>query len=236
MDGQHDSRGFGASAVVDGLEDFYYKFHGCEVIVVKHNFVFSGALDALLHHGLFIPPGGGVLLFVGHLASGERGSIHSVRAEIQAVNTCLLQVVPEAVTGRTGYRTCMSAGSDMVTNGVRVCVSPEFLSEQSDPTAGVWLHAYHVVIENMGEQPVQLLSRHWVITNARGEVEHVRGPGVVGHQPRLHGGETFQYTSGCPLDTSMGTMHGTFRMVREDGVTFDAEIAPFTLSEPFGLN
>ena len=124
----------------------------------------------------------------------------------------------------------------MVTNGVRVCVAPEFLPGQSDPIGGVWLHAYHVQIENVGSLGVQLISRHWVITNSRGEVEHVRGPGVVGHQPMLQTGETFQYTSGCPLDTSMGTMHGTFRMVRDDGVTFDAEIAPFTLSEPFGLN
>ena len=135
-----------------------------------------------------------------------------------------------------GYTFTMGLKSEMVTNGVRVRVSPEFLVEQSDPVSGVWLHAYHVEIENMGEHPVQLISRHWVITNARGEVEHVRGPGVVGHQPRLQKGEAFHYTSGCPLDTSMGTMHGTFRMVREDGEAFDAEIAPFTLSEPFGLN
>jgi len=130
----------------------------------------------------------------------------------------------------------MNSPSEMVTNGVRVRVNPEFLPEQSDPGSGLWLHAYHVEIENMGEKPVQLLSRHWVITNARGEVEHVRGPGVVGHQPMLQRGEAFHYTSGCPLDTSMGTMHGTFRMVRDDGETFDAEIAPFTLSEPFGVN
>jgi ApaG protein len=130
----------------------------------------------------------------------------------------------------------MSSGSEMVTNGVRVSVAPEFLPEQSDPSGGVWLHAYHVVIENVGDLPVQLISRHWIITNARGEVEHVRGPGVVGHQPMLQKGEAFNYSSGCPLNTSMGTMHGSFRMVRDDGVTFDAEIAPFTLSEPFGLN
>jgi ApaG protein len=130
----------------------------------------------------------------------------------------------------------MSAMSEMVTNGIRVRVSPEFLDEQSDPASGLWLHAYHVEIENTGTESVQLISRHWVITNARGEVEHVRGPGVVGHQPMLQQGEAFHYSSGCPLDTSMGTMHGSFRMVREDGVTFDAEIAPFTLSEPFGLN
>ena len=130
----------------------------------------------------------------------------------------------------------MNAASEMVTRGIRIRVSPEFLVEQSDPGSGLWLHAYHVEIENTGDHAVQLISRHWIITNARGEVEHVRGPGVVGHQPRLQQGEAFHYTSGCPMDTSMGTMHGSFRMVFEDGEAFDAEIAPFTLSEPFGLN
>ena len=130
----------------------------------------------------------------------------------------------------------MAAQSDMVTNGVRIQVQPEFLSDQSDPTAGIWLHAYHVTIGNEGSQPVQLLSRHWIITNGRGEVEHVRGPGVVGHQPVLGPGESFRYTSGCPMNTPVGTMHGTYQMVRDDGFQFDAEIAPFTLSEPFALN
>ena len=130
----------------------------------------------------------------------------------------------------------MSSSSDMLTNGVRIRVNPEFLSEQSDPESGLWLHAYHVTIGNEGKTSVQLVSRHWIITNARGEVEHVRGPGVVGHQPVLQPGETFQYTSGCPMNTPVGTMHGTYQMVRDDGFQFDAEIAPFTLSEPYALN
>jgi ApaG protein len=129
-----------------------------------------------------------------------------------------------------------SSMSEMVTNGVRVIVQPEFLEAQSDPVAGLWLHAYHVTVENEGDVPVTLMARHWIITNARGEVEHVRGPGVVGHQPVLEPGESFRYSSGCPMNTSVGTMHGSFQMVREDGLKFNAEIAPFTLAEPFALN
>jgi ApaG protein len=126
--------------------------------------------------------------------------------------------------------------SEMVTNGVRVIVRPQYLEEQSDPESGLWLHAYHVTVENEGDSAVTLMSRHWVITNARGEVEHVRGPGVVGHQPVLEPGESFRYTSGCPMNTSLGTMHGSYEMVREDGLKFNAEIAPFTLAEPLALN
>jgi ApaG protein len=129
-----------------------------------------------------------------------------------------------------------NGASEMVTNGVRVTVQPEFLFEQSDPTSGLWLHAYHVTVENEGDSTVTLMSRHWVITNARGEVEHVRGPGVVGQQPVLEPGESFRYSSGCPMNTSVGTMHGSFQMVRDDGLKFNAEVAPFTLAEPFALN
>jgi ApaG protein len=99
------------------------------------------------------------------------------------------------------------------------------------------MHAYQVTISNVGERPVQLLSRHWIITNSHGVQEHVRGAGVVGEQPRLQPGESFRYTSGCPLDTAMGTMHGTYSMRQLDtGETFEAEVAPFTLAEPFALN
>lgn len=126
--------------------------------------------------------------------------------------------------------------SEAVTRGVRVQVEPEYLPEQSDPEQGLWVHAYHVTIRNEGEQTVQLLSRHWVITNAEGEEEHVRGPGVVGFQPVLEPGQAFRYTSGCPLSTSVGSMHGTFQMVARDGSRFDAEVAPFTLAEPYAFN
>ena len=91
-------------------------------------------------------------------------------------------------------------------------------------------------ISNEGSGAAQLLSRHWVITDGDGDEHHVRGPGVVGEQPRLKAGESFEYTSFCPLTTQIGSMHGTYRMVRDDGSTFDAEIAPFALALPFALN
>ena len=126
--------------------------------------------------------------------------------------------------------------SQAITHGVRVQVEPEYLPEQSSPEQGLWVHAYTITITNQGAATVQLLSRHWIITNAHGVEEHVKGPGVVGQQPVLKKGETFSYSSGCPLDTAMGTMHGTFQMVREDGTRFDAVVAPFTLAEPYALN
>ena len=126
--------------------------------------------------------------------------------------------------------------SEMITQGVKVEVKPEFLAEHSDPDIGLWVYAYHVTITNVGLQTVQLVSRHWIITNSHGVEEHVRGPGVVGQQPFIKTGEVFHYTSGCPMETPMGTMHGTYQMVTEEGDTFDAAVAPFTLSEPYALN
>jgi ApaG protein len=98
------------------------------------------------------------------------------------------------------------------------------------------MFAYHIRIANSSRETVQLISRHWYITDATGHVEEVRGPGVVGEQPVLGPGEHFDYTSGCPLPTPMGTMHGTYQMVTETGDRFDAAIAPFTLAEPLSLN
>jgi len=126
--------------------------------------------------------------------------------------------------------------SDTTTQGVRIHVEPEYLPDHSNPAVGQWMHIYHVTITNQGSEPVQLISRHWVITNSEGHEEQVRGPGVVGHQPVLEKGESFRYTSGCPLGTSVGTMHGSYQMARSDGSCFDAEIAPFTLAEPFAIN
>ena len=127
--------------------------------------------------------------------------------------------------------------SDTTTRGVRIVVRPRFVPEQSDPGAGQWLFAYHITIRNQGTVPVQLLSRHWVITNGEGHVEEVRGAGVVGYQPLLKPGEEFQYTSGCPLTTPVGTMHGEFNMVMKDsGEKFDAKIEPFRLAVPKVLN
>ena len=127
--------------------------------------------------------------------------------------------------------------SDTTTRGVRILVRPRFIPEQSDPDNGQWLFAYHITISNNGEQTVQLISRHWVITNGEGKVEEVRGPGVVGYQPVLKPGEEFEYTSGCPLSTPVGTMHGEFNMVvQASGEKFDAKIEPFRLAVPKALN
>jgi ApaG protein len=122
--------------------------------------------------------------------------------------------------------------SEVVTHGIRVEVQSVFVPERSDPDDGQWFFAYRVRITNEGEETAQLVSRHWVIIDGRGHVEEVRGPGVVGEQPVLRPGETFEYTSACPLRTAQGTMHGSYQMVTHDGARFDAEIAPFTLGEP----
>lgn len=127
----------------------------------------------------------------------------------------------------------MSDGSsEAVTEGVRVQVRPRYSPEHSDPRRGEWFFLYQVTITNEGTQPVKLVSRHWIITDANGEVQEVKGPGVVGEQPSLAQGEHFQYTSGCPLSTPFGSMSGSYQMVRPTGEQFDAEIAPFSLSQP----
>jgi ApaG protein len=126
--------------------------------------------------------------------------------------------------------------SEAVTRGVRVHVESRYVPEQSDPDRGGWLFAYRVRITNEGQSTVQLISRHWIITDANGETEEVRGPGVVGAQPILGPGESFEYTSACPLRTSFGTMHGTYQMVTNEGDGFDAEVAAFTLSTPYAVN
>lgn len=121
--------------------------------------------------------------------------------------------------------------SQAVTRGIRVEVQSVFVPERSDPDDGQWFFAYRVRISNQGQETTQLVSRHWVIIDGRGHVEEVRGPGVVGEQPLLHPGESFEYTSACPLRTPHGTMHGSYQMVTEEGTRFDAEIAPFALGE-----
>ena len=126
--------------------------------------------------------------------------------------------------------------SEAITEGVRVRVDARYHGDRSNPGASYWFFAYTVSITNLGDETVQLLSRHWVITDANAHVEHVRGPGVVGQQPVLQPGETFEYTSACPLPTSLGSMHGTYEMARENGDRFDAEIAPFSLADPDSLH
>lgn len=120
--------------------------------------------------------------------------------------------------------------STAIMRGVRVDVDVEYVPERSEPERNSYFFAYHVKISNEGDEPVQLLTRHWIITNAEGRVEEVKGPGVVGETPTIEPGESFEYSSFCPLNTPMGTMHGSYQMVTEDGDEFDAEIAPFTLA------
>jgi ApaG protein len=123
--------------------------------------------------------------------------------------------------------------SDTVTNGIRIQVESEYLADRSD--SEVYYFAYHVRISNVGDEVAQLVSREWIITDADGHVERVVGPGVVGEFPRLSPGESFEYSSYCPLPTSFGTMHGQYTMRSESG-TFEAEIAPFTLAVPGVVN
>lgn len=122
------------------------------------------------------------------------------------------------------------------TNGIRVEVVSAYLPERSSPRQRQYLFAYHVTIANVGEETAQLQSRRWVITDGNGEVQTVEGPGVVGEQPVLEPGTTFDYTSFCPLTTAFGTMHGHYVMIRPGGESFEAQIAPFMLAVPNAVN
>ena len=108
-------------------------------------------------------------------------------------------------------------------------VEPEYLPEQSSPAEGVYSFAYTITVTNTGDVPAQLISRHWIISDARGHTEEVKGLGVVGHQPLLKPGESFQYTSGCRLRTASGTMHGRYYCVAEDAHFFEVPITLFVL-------
>jgi ApaG protein len=130
----------------------------------------------------------------------------------------------------------VSSVSNAITQGIRVTVKSQYVAEQSAPRLHRYVFAYTVRITNEGTEAAQLRTRHWIITDAHGKVEEVRGPGVVGHQPNLKPGEHFEYTSGCVLQTPRGEMKGTYQMYRPDGRMFDAAIAPFALSLPHSLN
>jgi ApaG protein len=119
---------------------------------------------------------------------------------------------------------------------IEVIVETQYLPEQSDPDAERYFFAYRIHITNVGTTAAQLISRHWIITDAEGKVEEVRGLGVVGNQPLLQPGESFEYTSSCPLPTPVGTMKGTYQMVAEDGTRFDASISEFVLAMPRTLH
>ena len=126
--------------------------------------------------------------------------------------------------------------SSALTRGIRVSVTSAFRPDRSEPGQVRWLFSYTVRVANEGDVPAQLVSRHWIITDATGEREEVVGDGVIGQQPRLSPGEQFEYTSFCILKTPHGSMRGTYRMVRADGATFDARIAPFALVVPGAVN
>jgi len=120
------------------------------------------------------------------------------------------------------------------TRGIEVAVTPQFLDERSSPANNYYFWAYTIEIVNHGSETVQLVSRHWRITDASGRVQEVRGPGVVGEQPVLGPGQSFQYTSGVPLPTPSGFMAGSYNMVSTDGERFDIEIPAFSLDSPTG--
>ena len=119
-----------------------------------------------------------------------------------------------------------------ITRDIRVEVRPRFIPEQSDPAGGRYVWAYAVRIENTGPLAIQLLTRHWVITDGLGRVEEVRGPGVVGEQPVIAPGDSYSYTSGCPLSTASGVMEGSYGMRTASGDMFDADIPAFSLDLP----
>lgn len=123
----------------------------------------------------------------------------------------------------------MSSQSEYI---FEVRVSTQFLDEQSDKEKGPYVFAYTIEIENVGEKTAQLLSRHWIITDAHNVVQEVKGDGVVGEQPTLRPGERFEYTSGCPLPTPVGTMKGTYTFIGEGGEQFDVPVSEFLLSMP----
>ena len=120
-----------------------------------------------------------------------------------------------------------------ITQDIQITVEPEFVPERSDAAQATFFWAYTVEIANQSAHTVQLTARHWKITDANGRLEEVKGPGVVGEQPVLKPGESFRYTSGCPLTTPSGIMTGSYRMVAENGEIFEAEIPVFSLDSPY---
>ncbi len=115
---------------------------------------------------------------------------------------------------------------------IRIEVVTNYVVDQSEPDIGRYVFAYTITIENLGDLPARLLSRHWVITDANGKVQEVTGDGVVGQQPHLNPGEIFRYSSGAVLETPVGAMQGSYRMEADNGTNFEAPIPPFTLAVP----
>ncbi len=134
------------------------------------------------------------------------------------------------------FRLVAVSTSQAITHSIRVEVKSRYSPEHSDPRKQQWFFLYTISIVNEGTSAVQLLNRHWIIMDATGNTEEVRGPGVVGEQPMLRPGERFEYTSGCPLKTPFGSMRGEYEMVTSSGEHFLATIAPFTLRRPGTVN
>lgn len=126
--------------------------------------------------------------------------------------------------------------SETVTRGIRISVETKYDPTRSSPQQSQWFFLYTIRITNEGSVTAQLMTRHWIITDATGHVEEVKGPGVVGEQPILAQGQSFEYTSGCPLTTPFGSMRGSYQMTTADGEQFDAEIAEFILREPHAMH
>lgn len=126
--------------------------------------------------------------------------------------------------------------SETVTRGIRVEAESFYDAERSSPLESYYFFAYRIRISNLDSETVQLISREWVIVDGNGEEQRVQGPGVVGEQPILERGESFEYTSFCPLPTAVGSMHGSYRMVYRNGEGFEAAIAPFSLAAPNAVN
>ncbi len=122
---------------------------------------------------------------------------------------------------------------ERTTENIRVAVKPAYLDDQSEPSESRYVWAYTVTIENLGSETVQLISRYWHITDARGHVQEVRGPGVVGEQPVLEPGQSFEYSSGCPLPTPSGAMVGRYQLRSASGQSFEADIPMFLLESPY---
>ena len=126
--------------------------------------------------------------------------------------------------------------SETITDGIRIVVKAAFWPERSSPESSQWAFTYTVSISNTGQATATLRSRHWLITDGNARVEEVRGPGVVGKQPRLEPGDSFEYTSWAMLRTPFGTMSGSYQMERPNGSSFDAKINEFALTQPNSLN
>jgi ApaG protein len=121
-------------------------------------------------------------------------------------------------------------------NHIDVEVEAFYVPERSEPERSYYFFGYHITITNSGDTPVRLLTRHWLITDGHGNIQEVKGDGVIGEQPRLIPGQSFDYTSACPLGTTFGTMQGSYQMVTDSGEKFDADIPQFMLAVPSALN